>query len=117
MNGQSRQGTPDDEITDVGIDAFAATMKFVANHDLWDEARKYLADDGVTAIPVGSVGIRTFKRLVAEELLGNDRVQGRSAEQASMIAECGCAHGSQGSKGAEFPTTTTDAGTDAGTPQ
>jgi hypothetical protein len=95
----------DSELTETLVENFIATMKFIANNDLWDSGQRALEAAGIATISVSSEPIRVFRTLVTDDLLANDRLGPAQRRHALVIAECGCGMGSPGppGHGAEFP--------------
>src|SRR5688572_26606677 len=105
-----------EELTETLFENFVATMKFIANNDLWDEGEAAMAAAGITTIQVSSAPIRVFRTLVTDELLAKDRLGDGQRKHAQVIAECGCGVSSPGPPG-HGPATPHGGGTpDGGTP-
>jgi hypothetical protein len=111
--------TEHEEITETPIENFVATMKFIANNDLWDEAQRAVEKAGIGTIQVSSAPIRVFRELVKSDLLTGDRLGATGQKHAQVIAECGCGMANPGpGHGPVSPTGGGDAGAgDGGTPQ
>jgi hypothetical protein len=102
-----------DELTTTDVDNFVGFMKFIANNDLWDEAKAALATAGVDSISISSQPIRVIREMINEELLPGDRLSGGNHRHALVISESHCGVGPPGPPGGPpvFP-----GGSDAGVP-
>jgi hypothetical protein len=109
----------EDDLTETGVDGFADFMKFIANNNLWDEAKAALAADGVEVIRVSSRPIRVIRKMIDEEIIASHRLDDANHRHALVISECHCGVGNPGPPGGapQFPTGGGDAGvpSDAGT--
>lgn len=108
--------TADAELTETLVENFVATMKFVANNDLWDEAQAALAKQGITTIQLSSAPIRAFRALLSDELLPADRLEAPQRKHARAIEECGCGMVGVG-PGGHVKSGADAHGTDAGVPE
>lgn len=102
----------DHELTETLIENFVATMKFIANNDLWDDGERALRDAGITTIRVSSEPIRVFRAMVTDDLLASDRLAPHQRQHATVIAECGCGVSTPGP--GHGPVSPTSPGGDAG---
>jgi hypothetical protein len=108
-----------DELTTTDVDNFIGFMKFIANNDLWDEAKAALAAAGVDSISVSSQPIRVIRKLIDDELLPGDRLSDDNRRHALVISECHCGVGPPGPPGGPplFPSGGGDAGVPDATTQ
>jgi hypothetical protein len=101
-----------DELTTTDLDNFVDFMKFIANNDLWDEAKAVLAAAGVDSVRISSQPIRVIRKLIDDELLPGDRLSASTRRHALVISECGCGVSTPGPPGGapQFPSGGGDAG-------
>lgn len=88
-----------DDLAETDVDNFVDFMKFIANNDLWDEAKAALAADGVDFIRVSGRPIRVIRKLIDDELLSSERLDDRNHRHALVISECHCGVGHPGPPG------------------
>ncbi|WP_199443514.1 hypothetical protein [Umezawaea beigongshangensis] len=107
------------DLTETPIENFIGFVSFLAKNDLWDEAKQALESAGIGSIHVSTAPVQVIRRLITDELLGNDRLSGSSRKHAQVIAECGCGVTNPGLPPGgqpQFPHGGGDAGADGGHP-
>jgi hypothetical protein len=107
------------ELTETPVENFISFVRFLAENNLWDDAREALEAAGIGTIRVSTEPIRVIRKLINDDLLPNNRLGKAGHKHAVVIAECGCGVSMPGppGHGPAFPTGgPTDAGTDATLP-
>lgn len=95
----------DDDLAETDVDNFVGFMKFIANNDLWDEAKAALAADGVDLIRISGRPIRVIRKMIDTQLLPGDKLDGGNRDHALVISESHCGVGPPGPPGGapQFP--------------
>jgi hypothetical protein len=107
MNTTDKSG-----VTRTSVEQFKALMKFVADHDLWDQIEKELTAKGVTEIMVSSEPIRHVRKLITDTVLSRHDLGRDSRARALFISRCGCGVSTPGpGHGPVSPTGGGDGGT------
>jgi hypothetical protein len=107
----------DNQLTETDVENFIGFVSFLADNDLWDDAKKSLEAAGVTTVCVSSRPIQVIRKMIDDELLPGERLAPAGRKHALVISECGCGVSSPGppGHGPVVPTGGGDAGTDAST--
>jgi hypothetical protein len=111
--------SPEDDLAETDVDNFVGFMKFIANNNLWDEAKAALAADGVGLIRISGRPIRVIRKMIDQDLLAQARLDGPNHRHALVISESGCGVTNPGPPGGppQFPTGGGDAGTSTVPPE
>jgi hypothetical protein len=78
------------ELTETPVENFISFVSFLAQNNLWDDARDALQAAGIATIHVSSEPIQVIRDLIKDDLLANNRLGKAGHKHALVIAECGC---------------------------
>jgi hypothetical protein len=74
-----------DPLTEMPISYFKGVMKFIAEHDLWDEVEKHLKDQRCVKLKISFEPIESVGRLLQKKVSS-----GTITPRMQVLASCGC---------------------------
>ena len=77
------------DILEPPVEVFIEFMKFISDNDLWEKARRRLADENIYNVQIGRRQIETFREFIAETLLAGPEARKEERVEA-MKRRCGC---------------------------